>query len=256
MMKNTKNMINRMVSVIAAAMMMAAMAAMTVMNASGADENETAAMTEALAVMINEAREAEGLAPLYVVPEINEAAEIRAEESICERMARGRSMAGGIEEVIDEEIIPYEYALEVFAAGTSSAEETFENWKNSEVHWSALMSTNSTHMGIGVVYDEDSHYGYYWQVTVIRSNVEFADQYLAGAEEAVITEGDITGDGYVDAYDYIAITNYLFNNTGKEMTAAQLETADCFKDGIITEADAKVLAKYILGECKSLPVIA
>ncbi len=31
--------------------------------------------------------------------------------------------------------------------------------------------------------------------------------------------------------------------------------ADCFRDGIITEADAKILAKYILGECAALPYI-
>lgn len=250
-----KNMMNRMISVIAAAIMMAAM---TVMNVSGADEEEITAMTETLAVMINEAREAEGLAPVYVVPEANEAAQIRAEESIYETMARGRSMTGGIESVIDEESIPYEYAAEILAAGTSTAEETLNCWKNSEDHWAVLMAADITHIGVGAVYEEDSEYGYYWQVTVIRTNAEFADQYIAGEEDnAEITKGDITGDGYVDAYDYIAITNYLFdNNTENGMSSEQLETADCFRDGLITEADAKVLAQYILGECKSLPVIA
>lgn len=255
MMKNAKNMMNRMISVIAAAIMMATM---TVMNVSGADEEEIAAMTEKLAIMINEAREAEGLAPIYVVPEVNEAAQIRAEESIYETMARGRKMAGGIEDIIDEEIIPYDYAAEVLAAGTSTAEETLACWKNSEDHWAALMAADITHIGVGAVYEEDSIYGYYWQVTVIRTNAEFADQYIAGEEEiAEMTEGDINGDGYVDTYDYIALTNYLFNsNTKKETTTLNLETADCFRDGIITKADAKVLAQYILGECKSLPVIA
>ena len=250
-----KNMMNKAISIIAVIIMMAAM---TVMNVSGADEEEMTAMTETLAVMINEAREAEGLAPLYVVPEMNEAAQIRAEESIYETMARGRSMTGGIESVIDEEIIPYEYAAEILAAGTSTAEETLACWKNSENHWAFLMAADITHIGVGAVYEEDSEYGYYWQVTVIRSNAEFANQYIAGEEEnAEITKGDITGDGYVDAYDYIAITNYLFdNNTENGMSSEQLETADCFRDGLITEADAKVLAQYILGECKSLPVIA
>ena len=250
-----KNMMNKAISIIAAIIMMAAM---TVMNVSGADEEEMTAMTETLAVMINEAREAEGLAPLYVVPEMNEAAQIRAEESIYETMARGRSMTGGIESVIDEESIPYEYAAEILAAGTSTAEETLACWKNSEDHWAVLMAADITHIGVGAVYEEDSEYGYYWQVTVIRSNAEFANQYIAGEEDnAEITKGDITGDGYVDAYDYIAITNYLFdNNTENGMSSEQLETADCFRDGLITEADAKVLAQYILGECKSLPVIA
>lgn len=250
-----KNMMNKAISIIAAIIMMAAM---TAMNVSGADEEEMTVMTENLAVMINEAREAEGLAPVYVVPEVNEAAQIRAEESIYETMARGRNMTGGIESVIDEEIIPYEYAAEILAAGTCTAEETMNCWKNSESHWETLMAADITHIGVGAVYEEDSVYGYYWQVTVIRTNVEFADQYIAGEEEtAEITKGDITGDGYVDAYDYIAITNYLFdNNTENVMSSEQLETADCFRDGLITEADAKVLAQYILGECKSLPVIA
>ncbi len=113
-------------------------------------------------------------------------------------------------------------------------------WKNSESHWETLMAADITHIGVGAVYEEDSVYGYYWQVTVIRTNVEFADQYIAGEEEtAEITKGDITGDGYVDAYDYIAITNYLFdNNTENVMSSEQLEMADCFRDGLITEADA------------------
>ncbi len=163
---------------------------------------------------------------------MNEAAQIRAEESIYETMTRGRNMTGGIESVIDEEIIPYEYAAEILAAGTCTAEETMNCWKNSESHWETLMAADITHIGVGAVYEEDSVYGYYWQVTVIRTNVEFADQY-------------------------IAITNYLFdNNTENVMSSEQLEMADCFRDGLITEADAKVLAQYILGECKSLPVIA
>lgn len=34
-----------------------------------------------------------------------------------------------------------------------------------------------------------------------------------------------------------------------------MEAADCFRDGIITESDAKALQRYILGEYDELPYI-
>lgn len=114
-----------------------------------------------------------------------------------------------------------------------------------------------THIGIAAVYDEDTDYGYYWQLTMVSTDQIFAEQYIPAVNEIVPqAEGDITGGGVVDTFDYLALTGYLDKmNKGipVHFNEDQLETADCFRSGIVSEADAKVMVRFILGEIDSLP---
>lgn len=51
---------------------------------------------------------------------------------------------------------------ENIAAGNESAEATYQQWYNSKGHYDNMFNSASRKVGLGVFYDENSTYGYYW----------------------------------------------------------------------------------------------
>ena len=258
MMTATIKMIKKFMSGMIAMAVTAAMTATAFGTASATNEisdAELRSLANEVAILVNEAREEAGLDPIYVLPYLNELSDIRAMETVSEfsHSRNGQRFSS----IIDTDVVDYLFAAENLAAGNCSAEETFDQWKNSPGHWRNIMNESTTHMGIGVVYDPDSDYGWYWQQLFIMTDQTFEDQYLPTEYEIVPkTEGDINGDGVVDTYDYLGLCDYIYKkktDVAVYLNEAQLQTADCFRDGIITEADAKVMMRYLLGEYKTFP---
>ena len=259
MMAATKKMVKRMISFISAVIMAAMMAAYIPANAAEElTDDQAAVLTNEIAILVNEARKEAGLKPLYVLPYLGEVAEIRAVES-SESFSHSRKDGSSFASTIDTNEVPYGLALENLAGGFGTAEETFNQWKNSSGHWANIMNPDVTHMGIGVYYDENSAFGWYWQQVFVATSKEFEEQYLPSTEEIVPEAvGDVTGDGVVDTFDYLLLTDYLRKKKTDYpvyFNEAQINAADCFGDGIVSEADAKVMARYILGEYTSLPFV-
>lgn len=155
--------------------------------------------------------------------------------------------------IIDAGLVPYSRAGENTAGGSDNAKDTFKQWEGSPVHWHAIMNPDYTHIGVGVSYEKDSTFRYYWDQIFITTDKEFDDQYIPESQETVpVGSGDINGDKEINSFDLITINKYL----GKEIELNELqkESADLLKDGYITEADAIVLRKYILGKYHTIPV--
>lgn len=51
---------------------------------------------------------------------------------------------------------------ENIAAGNESAKATYDQWFNSPGHYDNMFNPTSSKVGLGVFYDEDSPFGYYW----------------------------------------------------------------------------------------------
>lgn len=257
MMTNTINIIKKMVSLISAMMMITVMAAY-IPAAKASEELNVEASINEMAELINNARKANGLNEVYVLPYLNEVAEIRAIETAID-FSHIRRDGFGFDSAINTAVVEFTFAAENISKGKATAAETFAVWQSNEMNSEKFMAENATHIGIGVVYDEESECGYYWQMTVVATEQHFADEYIPNKPaETILTEGDITGDGIVNTYDYIALAGYIRKTscgTPVNFTSEQLEKADCFSDGMITEADAKVMAGFLLGEYKSLPFV-
>ncbi|MDE6775783.1 MAG: SCP-like extracellular [Ruminococcus sp.] len=253
-------MMKKVTGFVSAAVMAATVMVNGVSGAFAAEEiadNELRSMANEVAVLVNEAREELGLAPLYVVPYLNELGDLRASE-IVDDFSHSR---GGqrFSSVVDTDIVKYSVIAENIAAGSDNAVDTFNQWKNSPSHWKSITNPDITHIGIGVYYDPDSTYGWYWQQLFVSTKQTFEDQYLPTDYEVVPkSAGDITGDGVINSYDYIELSNYIYkakNRIPVYLNEAQLEAADVFEDGIISESDAKVMVRFLLGEYKSLPFV-
>lgn len=260
MMTITKKFISKFISVFTAVLMLCAMFVLPQSESYGASESiaEMKSKANELAILINEFREENGLKPLYIVPYLNDVSDIRVNESMI-NFSHYRPNGTKFSTTIDYSIVPFSKVYETLAAGSDTAEDTFGQWLNSEDHLKIMLTANISHMGIGVAYNENTPYQWYWQAVYAVTNAQYADQYLPTEYEVVPkAEGDITGDGFVDTYDYLSLAEYLYkkaNDIPVYLNPAQLQTADCFRDGLLTEADAKVMVRYILGEYKTLPYI-
>lgn len=254
---NTKKIFSRMISVISAFIMTFAMAAYIPAKADEAPtEDQVAELINEIEILVNSARKEAGLRPLYVVPYLNEVAAVRAEEASESFSHTRNGGAEGFETVIDTDIVPYGFAAENLACGFGDTETTFNQWKESERHWSSVMNPTITHMGVGVYYNPEKPYQWYWQQTFVRTDVKFADQYLPSDTVIVPeSEGDVDGDAAISVFDYALLTDYVRKQNEDYpvyFNDAQCEAADCFRDGIISEADAKVMCRYLLGEYDSV----
>lgn len=225
------------------------------------EQEDLRMMAKEVEVLVNEAREEAGLKPIFVVPYLNDVAQVRSRECIFQ-FSHNRPDESDFYTVIDENLIPYCYAAENIAAGSDNAVDTFNQWKNSPGHWSAIMNPDTTHMGVGVSYESNSEYKWYWEQIFVQAwdeDTVFSGQYLPLRYEIVPkSNGDLNGDSSLNSYDYITLVEYLRKKKEGErvyLNDLQIDAADCFKDGIITESDAKALQRYLLGEYDNLPYV-
>lgn len=279
-------------------------------------QEELKAFEDEMALLINSAREENGLQPLYLVPHLCDYSHVRVRESVT-KFSHYRPTQNdylgipsdetgeNFDQYLRDENYPYLKAAENLAASEDpcSTEDAFNQWKGStDGHWDAILDPDMTHMGVAVTYEykdrqsdtyRNDPYEWYWELLMIEAQPDTAvvddpdnpgmkkrvyfekeleGQYIPTSSEIVPkSTGDLSGDGFVDSFDYIVILQYIQyqealanQKEGKKYDEAiladpvrfnelQIEAADCFKDGVININDAKVLQKYVLGEIKTLP---
>lgn len=244
--------VKKMISAVSAAAVAAACAAFPCSFAGAQSDSDYSDFADEIVILVNEARIEAGLKPVYAVPMLNDAAKIRAEESV-ECFSHYRPDSTMFNTVLDGYDISYSGAAENIAAGNSTPEATFEQWKNSTNHWNSIMNESYTHLGVGVYYDEGTEYGWYWEQLFIATDEELEGQYLPERNPIVpVSCGDIDGDGIVTSLDYILLMKLVKKQV--VLNDLQVESSDCMKDEAITIADAVVLKKYLLGIYNTLPV--
>lgn len=269
---NMKRLLSKITAVVSAVTLLCFVSDFSSTDTTAADvsQDKLDSLTKTMEILINEARSELGLQPVYVVPYLCEVSALRAKETSFKFSHYRPSQAeidAGVSDpndntlkfstAIDPDIAPYFYCAENIAGGNVTAEATFNQWKNSARHWKAITNPNITHMGAGVAYVPDSTYKFYWETLFIQTDKVFNDQFLPQRYDVVPKGcGDINGDDRVDTFDFVVLADYIDRKReGKAayLNALQLEAADCFEDGAVTDADAKVLQRFVLGEYKVLP---
>ena len=248
---------------------------MTIINTIGAPAEAAAAETETyeyseaieeMAVKFNEARTEMGLDPIYIVPCLNEASQVRAEEQSTQ-YSHYRPDGTFFDTVIDVDKVDYYKAGEILARGSENVDAIFEAWKNSPTHWENITNAGFTHMGISLVHGMDSEgretwywaaiFVEMWEKTDVIEGQRMPEAISNVPEEhsdEIICIGDVSGDEIVDTFDLILIARFL---EGKyDFNEVQLKSADVYADGVINETDILVVRRYILGQYSTLPVAA
>lgn len=260
MLSRIKNSLSKVISILTAFVFIAAISTYPKQTAQAANipDNQLNDMAIEVAFLVNSYRLENGLHPVYVIPYLCDVARVRSRECI-EVFDHKRPDGSKFSTIIDNNLVPYAAIFENIAAGRDTPEGTMEQWKNSEKHRNAMLNPDLTHMGIGVAYEQNSDYEFYWTQLFIVTDAHFQNEYIPRRYEIIPqAEGDITGDAFVNTYDYLSLADYIYKrsqNIPAYFNPEQLKTADCFRDGLITESDAKVLVRYILGEYDTLPYI-
>lgn len=202
---------------------------------------------------VNCAREDAGLEPLLVAPYLSECANIRAEEcSVTFSHTRPNGERGIY--IVDENVLSHNAAAENIACGNSTPEATFEQWRTSEKHWKAILNPDYNYIGIGVYYDPDSTYRWYWSQLFVAADESIKDAYLPAQYQVIPgCSGDLTGDGSVDCFDYIIMKKELVNGF-HGLNPLQKESADVMSDGSLNISDLVIMRGYILGKFKHVPM--
>ena len=110
--------------------------------------------------LVNEERAKEGLRPLSLSSTLNDGTLIRAQE--IETLFSHTRPDGSNCSTVVENTYPSTYVGENIAAGQSSAEDVMESWMNSTGHRANILRKSYSELGVGLVYDENTDYKYYW----------------------------------------------------------------------------------------------
>ncbi len=219
-------------------------------NAAAPTQAQLNAMADEIGVLVNEARAANGLKPIYMAPNIKNVSMTRAGELVSvfsHNRPNGAdcfSALGGIN---------YKYASENIAAGSSTAAATFEQWRNSPKHWSAILNPDITHFGVGVAYSAGSQYTWYWEQMFIQTwdpNEKMSGQYMpskGGQSGNSVSLGDLNGDGKIDSSDAtMVLTHYAHLSVRQSGTLsdAQRNAAELTGDGKVDASDATMILRY------------
>lgn len=112
--------------------------------------------------LVNEERAKAGVAPLAMVPELNQAAGVRAEE-IYTKFAHERPDGSRYRTILDQLGISYSGCGENVAYGFRTPEAVMEGWMNSEGHRANLLNEKYTFIGVGY-YKGANGYNYWSQM--------------------------------------------------------------------------------------------
>lgn len=114
--------------------------------------------------IINDYREQNGVQPLKISDPLNNASiwmskDMADNNYLNHTDSRGKSLR---ERMIEFGYTNYKTIGENIAAGYNTANKVFEGWKKSEGHNRNMLNPNYTEIGIGLGYNANSTYKYYW----------------------------------------------------------------------------------------------
>jgi len=129
--------------------------------------SENAAYVDELANLINQARRDAKLPPLSLNSQLTSAAQAHSLDMACGNFLDHTGSDGLW---INARMIRAGYApsyfVEIIAVGLP--QNAMSQWRNSAVHWQAVLDSNAADFGVGYAYNADSDYGGYFTVDMGR----------------------------------------------------------------------------------------
>lgn len=236
-----------------------AMLSHTTFSASAADplsEADLASFPEETAVLLNEFRAENGLAPLKLAPVLLDASHTRGME---QQQLYGHDRPDGRSwvTILDEYGLDSNcYAAENVAAGYTTPEDVMEAWKNSPSHRSAMLGEHYQYVGIGVnnMENDPNQYYTYWEMLLISAEIPPENAWLPTKSEAETPSlttidggtrmGDIDLDNTVSLADVVLVQQIVQNQLSAN--SVQLLQADCWKDSVVDQKDVLHMMQYLM----------
>ena len=203
--------------------------------------SELSDYANSVAVLVNKERAQRGLSPLRVLPRLQSAAQVRAQE-IIQLFDHQRPNGTKCFSVIEEFGLDYYYIGENIAAGQTSPERVMNAWMNSDGHRGNILDPEFMYIGVGVAQSGNT---IYWSQMFLKYD-EFSEAYIPKEKEKTASFGDLDSDGMIDSRDASKIlVEYAVASSGgsSKLSSEQKKFADIDSNGKIDSKDAS----YILG---------
>lgn len=146
------------------------------------------AYADQVAAIVNQEREKVGKKPLYVLPRLNGAASVRAEECV-ESFSHTRPDGSSFSSILTSGTyaVNWTAAGENIAWGQRTPAAVMDAWMNSAGHKANILSEKYEFDYIGVGVAKDSSGVLYWTQNFIRCSESFSDAYLPTYQEETTT---------------------------------------------------------------------
>lgn len=175
--------------------------------------------------IVNKERLSQGLAPLSIFSDLQNAAGVRAEE-IIDYFSHTRPDGSVCFTAIKEQGISYRCAGENIAAGYTGPSDVMDGWMNSSGHRSNILGSSYSHIGIG--YCTGGSYGKNWtqvfvggcSVKSVTADDKGTENYPVGTsvdkmDRYLVVRCSDHGIGYVPVTDKMC-SGYNANKTGHQ----------------------------------------
>ncbi len=193
-----------------------------------------------VALIVNQERTSRGLAPLRVLPKLQQCAQVRADE-ITQVFDHTRPDGRRCFTVLGDYGLRYYYVGENIAAGQPTPESVMQAWMNSDGHRSNILGEQFMYIGVGVTQKNGV---LYWSQIFLQHD-EYAEAYYP-VEQPAQQDGDLNADGMVDSRDAsLILAEYSKVSAGAapSLTPAQKKAADVDDSSMVDSKDAS----YVLG---------
>lgn len=193
-----------------------------------------------VAKLVNKERVKNGLAPLKMLPRLNKAAKIRADET-TERWSHTRPDGRDAFTVINDVDLKWNAIGENIACGQISPQNVVSAWMNSKDHKDNILNKNYQYIGVGVAV---SNGRYYWTQCFVGMYEKYGGAY--DPEQF----GDVNGDNNIDSVDAsLLLKDYASVSSGHGYTLSSFQraksdlTADDKMDAVDASAMLRIYAR-------------
>lgn len=164
--------------------------------------------------LVNEERVKAGVSPLKLSSTLMDGTAIRADE-LTVYFSHTRPNGTNCSTVV-EDTYPSSYIGENIAAGQTSAEDVMDSWMSSTGHRANILRQSYTELGVGLYYDSDSDYKYYWvqlfgNPYVSPKNEEAGFSFIGGSNSQITLKvgnkfnDEVWAENLSDLYNFVAV---------------------------------------------------
>ncbi len=191
---------------------------------------------QALLLLINQYRSANGLRPLAIDPQLQDAARWMSVD-MANKNYFSHTDSLGRDPFQRMAAFGYNYNVakaENLAAGATSADTAFELWRHSPGHNANILGSELVAVGIGRASNPSSAYGWYW-------TADFGG--YAGSPSTSLL-GDVNCSGNIDSTDALLILRIA---SRLQIAPACGSSSDVNCDGSTGPVDALIVLRYVSG---------
>ncbi|OON95614.1 MAG: hypothetical protein ATN36_08000 [Epulopiscium sp. Nele67-Bin005] len=208
--------------------------------------------------LVNIEREKEGLSALLLHEDLTTIAHIKSSDmALNDVFSHTSPYFGSAGELLGVFDINWTARAENIATGQTSPEAVVNAWLESSGHRANILSSSTTHIGIGYSYNANDHYKHYWTQIFIKDNNPKIDEPIEFEPENSTSSTDLE-DYLLTQQPNISIKGATFNNPQTIELSTNIDSANIYytlDNQIPTINSTQYVAPILIEETATLQAV-